>query len=70
MPLTKVTHEGWIGTIMLDYAEKRNTLSSDLINEIIAALDAFREEKLRAVVIRAQPGARVWSAGYNISNCR
>ena len=66
MPLTKLTHEGWIGTIMLDYAEKRNTLSSDLINEIIAALDAFREEKLRAVVIRAQPGARVWSAGYNI----
>ena len=44
MPLTKATHEGWIGTIMLDHADKRNTLSSDLINEIIAALDAFREE--------------------------
>ncbi|MGZ8395937.1 MAG: enoyl-CoA hydratase-related protein, partial [Rhodoplanes sp.] len=66
MPLTKVTHEGWIGTIMLDHADKRNTLSSELINEIIAALDGFREKKLRAVVIRAEPGVRVWSAGYNI----
>ncbi|MGA8156395.1 MAG: methylmalonyl-CoA decarboxylase [Rhodoplanes sp.] len=66
MPLIKATHEGFIGTIMLDHAEKRNTLSSELINEIIAALDAFRADKLRAVVIRAQPGARVFSAGYNI----
>ena len=66
MALTKVTQEGFIGTIMLDHAEKRNTLSSELINEIIAALDAFRADKLRAAVIRAQPGARVFSAGYNI----
>ncbi len=66
MALTKVMQEGFIGTIMLDHAEKRNTLSSELINEIIAALDAFRTDKLRAAVIRAQPGARVFSAGYNI----
>ena len=66
MALTKVMQEGFIGTIMLDHAEKRNTLSSELINEIIAALDAFRADKLRAAVIRAQPGARVFSAGYNI----
>jgi methylmalonyl-CoA decarboxylase len=66
MALTKATQEGFVGTIMLDHAEKRNTLSSELINEIIAALDAFRANKLRAVVIRAQPGARVFSAGYNI----
>ncbi len=66
MALTKVTQDGPIGTIMLDHAEKRNTLSSELINEIIAALDAFRKDRLRAAVIRAQPGARVFSAGYNI----
>ncbi len=66
MLLIKMSQEGWIGTIMLDHAEKRNTLSSELIKEIIAALDVFRNDKLRAVVIRAQPGARVWSAGYNI----
>jgi methylmalonyl-CoA decarboxylase len=66
MSFTKVTQEGFIGTIMLDYAEKRNTLSSDVINEIIAALDSFRQQKLRAVVLRAQPGAKVFSAGYNI----
>ena len=66
MPLIKATQEGFVGTIMLDHAEKRNTLSSELINETIGALDAFRADKLRAVVIRAQPGAHVFSAGYNI----
>lgn len=66
MPFTKVTQEDLIGTVMLDHAEKRNTLSSELINEIIAALDTFRQQKVRAVILRAQPGAKVFSAGYNI----
>lgn len=66
MPFTQATEDGTIGTVMLDHAEKRNTLSSALINEIIAALDGFREQRLRAVVLRAQPGAKVFSAGYNI----
>lgn len=66
MSFTKVTQEDQIGTVMLDHAEKRNTLSSELINEIIAALDLFREQRLRTVVLRAQPGAKVFSAGYNI----
>jgi methylmalonyl-CoA decarboxylase len=70
MLLIKMSQEGWIGTIMLDHAEKRNTLSSELIKEIIAALDVFRNDKLRAVVIRAQPGARVWSAGTIFLSCR
>jgi methylmalonyl-CoA decarboxylase len=66
MPLIRVSQDGPIGTIMLDHADKRNTLSSELINEIVGALDAFAQDKVRAVVIRAQPGVQVWSAGYNI----
>jgi methylmalonyl-CoA decarboxylase len=37
-----------------------------MIAEIIAALADFRERKARAVVLRAQPGAKVWSAGHDV----
>lgn len=66
MALIQTAREGFIGTIMLDNGEKRNTLSSALISEFIAALDGFRAERLRAAVIRAKPGVKVFSAGYNI----
>jgi methylmalonyl-CoA decarboxylase len=66
MALITTKRDGWIGTIVLDHAAKRNALSSELINELCAALAAFRDEHLRAVVLRAQPGVKVWSAGFNI----
>jgi len=55
-----------IGTITLDNPAKRNALSEALIREIIAALAHFRERKARAVVLRAQPGVSVWSAGHDV----
>lgn len=58
--------EDSIGTITMNHAAKRNALSEMLIAEIIAALKAFGEEKVRVVVLRAPPGAKVWSAGHDI----
>jgi methylmalonyl-CoA decarboxylase len=55
-----------IGTITLDNPAKRNALSEALIGEIVAALADFRERKARAVVLRAQPGVSVWSAGHDV----
>ncbi len=52
------------GIITLNHAEKRNALSEALIMEITAALDGFRALDIRAVVLRARPGIKVWSAGH------
>lgn len=67
MALITTKRDGWIGTIVLDHAAKRNALSSELIGELCAALAGFRDDHLRAVVIRAQPGVKVWSSGFNIA---
>ena len=55
------------GIITLNHAEKRNALSEALIMEITAALDGFRALDIRAVVLRAEPRIKVWSAGHDVS---
>ena len=56
-----------IGTIVMNHAAKRNALSEALIGEITVALDAFRDQGIRSVVLRAPAGTRVWSAGHDVS---
>jgi len=55
-----------IGTITLDHERRRNALSRDLVEEVMAALRAFSEAKVRVAILRAKPGSRVWSAGHDI----
>ena len=66
MSLIQIKRDGTIGVITLDHPAKRNALSSTMVFEIVAALKAFAEERLRVAVIRAQPGAKVFSAGHDI----
>ena len=66
MPLITASLDAPIGTITLNNADKRNALSESLIQEVIAALTDFKERKARVVVLRAQPGAKVWSAGHDV----
>ena len=55
------------GIITLNHADKRNALGEVLIEEITAALEGFRALDIRAVVLRAQPGIKVWSAGHDVN---
>ena len=55
-----------IGVITLDHGEKRNALSSSLVEEILCGLCALEKKKARAVILRARPGVNVWSAGHNV----
>lgn len=55
-----------IGTLTLNQPEKRNALSSALIDELISGLDDMTQASVRAVVLRAAPGSRVWSAGHDV----
>ena len=43
-----------------------NALSSALIDELSAALDAHQPPDVRAVVLRAERGQRIWSAGHDV----
>lgn len=65
-PLVLTRVEGEIGTITLNHPEKRNSLSQPLVQGIIDALEGFAVDKLRAVILRAPPGSRVWSAGHDV----
>jgi methylmalonyl-CoA decarboxylase len=66
MNLIETRVDGAIGTIVLNNGKKHNALSHDLIGALIEALTGFREQKIRAVVLRAQPGVKVWSAGHDV----
>lgn len=55
-----------VATVTLDHERRRNALSRALVEEIIAALRSFREARARVVILRAKPGAKVFSAGHDI----
>ncbi len=67
MALVLSEKTGHTGTITLNNSEKRNALSEALVHEIIDALENFRKQEVRAVVLRAQPGTKVWSAGHDVN---
>ena len=50
---------GPVGIVVLDNPARRNALSKPLVDEIMAALADFTRRKLRVVVLRARPGAKV-----------
>lgn len=66
MPLVQTSIREQIGVIALDHPAKRNALSKALIAEITAALADFKARRLRVAILRAQPGAKVWSAGHDV----
>ena len=55
-----------VATLTLNHPKKANALSQELVAGIVAALADFRGKKARAVILRAQAGARIWSAGHDV----
>jgi methylmalonyl-CoA decarboxylase len=55
-----------IGWITMNHDAKRNALSFELLCGLIDALDEMALRKARVVIIRANKGAKIWSAGFNI----
>lgn len=66
MPLVRSSLQGGVATVVLHDPAKRNALSAALIGELLEALDRFQESRARAVVLRASPGAKTWSAGHDV----
>jgi methylmalonyl-CoA decarboxylase len=55
-----------IGIITLNNPRKKNALTGAMLNEIISVLTGFEKLSVRAVIIRAETGVGVWSAGHDI----
>jgi len=55
-----------IGWITMNHDAKRNALSFEMLGELLQAMKEMRSHKARVVILRANKGAKVWSAGFNI----
>lgn len=66
MSYIQTRFEDHIGTITMNHPEHRNALSAVLIDEMIEAFETMTEQKARVIVLRAYPGAKVWSSGHDV----
>jgi methylmalonyl-CoA decarboxylase len=62
-----VTTDEKVGIIEFNYAAKRNALSRDFVNDVIQALVDLDKPDIRCIILRAQKGSKVFSAGHDIS---
>ncbi len=67
MSLILAHQKGAIGILTFNHPEKRNCLSKALIEELLSHLDSFRETDIQVVILRANSGSSVWSAGHDIN---
>ncbi len=58
--------EDGIGSVTMNHSEHRNALSRGLIEELMGACDALLMAKARVIILRATPGAKIWSAGHDV----
>ena len=55
-----------VGTITLNNVRVHNALSGALLDAVIEALERMKAVQARAAVLRAPPGATVFSAGHDV----
>ncbi|WP_204101311.1 methylmalonyl-CoA decarboxylase [Occallatibacter savannae] len=64
--LVNVKIAGNVGEITLNNPSKHHALSTALIDDLCAALEEMLLAQVRAVVLRAPAGARVFSSGHDV----
>ena len=63
--MIKFEVENKIARLTFDNDKKRNSLSFEMLEELYKVLDKI-DDKFRVLIIQANKGAKVWSAGFNI----
>ncbi len=56
-----------IGTLQFNHSGKLNCLSHALMDEMMAGLRSLVSDDCSVLVIRAESGVKVWSAGHDIN---
>ena len=67
MTLTRFEMLGKVAVLTMTNPTKRNVLSDAMIASILASLELARVQEARCVILRADPGAKVWSAGHDVA---
>jgi methylmalonyl-CoA decarboxylase len=67
MSLIIVKHEKTVGTLQFNHDTRLNCLSHALMDEFMAGLKQLVEEDAHVIILRATAGAKIWSAGHDIS---
>jgi len=67
MALIRIDFGDHIGTVTLNHPARRNALSEALVGELIEALSVLKARGARVAILRAAPGATVWSAGHDVT---
>ncbi|BAE51046.1 Enoyl-CoA hydratase/carnithine racemase [Paramagnetospirillum magneticum AMB-1] len=67
MTIMRCEMDGKLAIITMTNQAKRNVLSEAMIDGIIAGLEQASQAKARVVILRAEPGCKVWSAGHDVS---
>jgi methylmalonyl-CoA decarboxylase len=67
MSLIAIDHSGSTTTLTMSHSRRLNALGSQMVQEMVAALESEAAERTRAFVIRAEAGARTWSAGHDVN---
>lgn len=65
--LVKTRVDEAIGTITLNNPRKHNALCMALMEDLRGIWQELRAADVRVVVLRAAPGAKVWSAGHDVT---
>ncbi len=58
--------EKQIAFITLNNDSKSNALNRQMLDEVEEAINRAQEEKMRVIIVRSNPGAKVWCAGLRI----
>lgn len=66
MQFIKTQQEDGYATLWLDNDAKSNSLNLDMIEEMVTTFDVFEKNDVRVVILRSNPGAKVWCAGLRI----
>ena len=66
MSLILTEYRDAVAVVTLNHAEKRNALSHELIEALIAAIDDAEQRQARVMILRAPAGSKVFSAGHDV----
>ncbi len=67
MPLILKQLEDGVAVLTINNPTRRNALSNELLGEFNSAIEEMEKAKARVMIFRAAAGAKVWSAGLDIT---